>query len=159
HNSGLTLIEVMVALVIVGLIFAVSATGLRSVFHADLKSSAGRLASTLRYLSDKAVTEHLYIKIIYDLKRLTYTVEEWTEPVLVSGEEEESEAEAENKAAPQEEVPKKKENDSCVPSESSLLKPINLPSGMMFKGLFLSYLKNKKQRGKASCYFFPDGYA
>jgi len=152
----------MVAMAIVGLIFAVSATGLRSMFSVNLKSSAGKLAATLRYLSNKAVTEHLYIKVIYDLKGQSYSVEECTEPVLVSVEAEESEATAEAEASPEEaetEPVAEKGAGSCVPSGSSLLKPVKLPTGVQFKDVTLSYLKNKKEQGKATTYFFPDGYA
>lgn len=168
-NSGLTLIEIMVAMAIVGVIFAVSATGLRSAFGVNLKASAGKLASTLRYLSNKAVTEHLYIKVIYDIDGQTYTVEECTEPVLVSVEDEESEAAAEEKEQPGEpeatdegesgEEGDKKQADACAPSESSLLKPVKLPTGVSFKDVTVSYLKLKKEKGKATTYFFPDGYA
>jgi prepilin-type N-terminal cleavage/methylation domain-containing protein len=160
-DSGFTLIELLVALAIVGLIFAVAATGLRSVFSINLKSSAGKLAATLRYLSNKAVTDHLYIRVIYDLKGETYSVEECTEPVVVAVEEEEAEVKEEEKnEGGEEEGDKKKTSESsCVPSESSLLKPVKLPSGVLFKDVSLSYLKTKKEEGKAVTYFFPDGYA
>lgn len=163
--------EIMVAMAIVGVIFAAAATGLRSAFNVNLKSSASKLASTLRYLSNKAVTEHRYIRVIYDLQAQTYSVEECTDPVVVSVDDEEDQAKEDEKkkdepqvaeGAPEEggdEGEKKKPESSCAPSESSLLKPVKFPTGVLFKDVNLSYLKAKKEQGKASTYFFPDGYA
>lgn len=165
--------EIMVAMAIVGIIFAAAATGLRSAFNVNLKSSAGKLASTLRYLSNKAVTEHRYIRVIFDLQAQSYSVEECTDPIVVSVEEEEDQFKEDEKKKdePQpadEEGDKeeggdgeagKKAESSCVPSESSLLKPVKLPNDVFFKDVSLSYLQAKKEQGKASTYFFPDGYA
>jgi general secretion pathway protein H len=163
-SSGLTLIEILVAMAIVGLIIGVSATGLRSVFNVNMKSAAGKLAGTLRYLSNKAVTDHRYIRVLYDLEAQSYSVEECTEPVVVSVEDEETQAEKDKKeeakpATEEGEEGKAKTADSCAPSESSLLKPIKLPSGVFFKDVSVSYLKSKKENGRIYTYFFPDGYA
>ncbi len=160
---------------IVGLIIGVSATGLRSVFNVNMKSAAGKLAVTLRYLSNKAVTDHRYIRVIYNLEAGSYSVEECTEPIVVSLEDEETRAEkekkeeakpvpeegegegAEDEGTAEEGAPKTAE--SCAPSESSLLKPVKLPSGVFFKDVSVSYLKEKKDKGEIYTYFFPDGYA
>jgi len=166
----MTLMEIMVAMAIVGVIFAVAAVGLRSAFNVNLKSTAGKMAATLRYLSNKAVTEHRYIRVIFDMKAQTYTVEECTEPVVVSVEDEENQAEIDKKtkdnpepaAEPGDdgkEEEKQTADSSCVPSESSLLKPVKLPSDVFFKDIRVSYLQFRKEEGKATTYFFPDGYA
>lgn len=162
---------------IVGLIIGVSATGLRSVFNVNMKGAAGKLAATLRYLSNKAVTDHRYIRVIYDLEGQTYSVEECTEPIVISIEDEEAKAKEDEKEkevpppAEGEEVVEggseeageegeaKKTPESCAPSDSALLKPIKLPGGVLFKDVSLSYLKGRKEQGLATTYFFPDGYA
>jgi general secretion pathway protein H len=158
-SSGLTLIEILVAMAIVGLIIGVSATALRSVFNVNMKGAAGKLAATLRYLSNKAVTDHRYIRVIYDLKAQSYSVEECTEPVVISVEDEETEAKEEEKEEEKEPPAEKTADSSCAPSESTLLKPVKLPSGVLFKDVAVSYLQGKKERGKTYTYFFPDGYA
>lgn len=138
--NGLTLIELLVAMTIVGLIFAVAATSLRSVFNVNLKSGAAHLASTLRYLSNKAVTDHLYLRMVYDLEEQSYHVEESADPFVVSAEEEQK-------------------SDSFTPSESTLLKPTKFPDGVFFKDVSVSYLPQKREHGQAVTYFFPDGFA
>lgn len=155
-RNGITLIELMVAMAIVGVIFAVAATGLRSVFNVNLKSTAARLASTLRYLSNKAVTDHLYLRMVFDLDDQAYHVEESSDPFVISPEEEGSE----NK---KEEEENKKEGEvakpAFTPSESKLLKVTKLPSDVFFKDVSVSYLNRKIEKGQAVAYFFPDGYA
>lgn len=146
----------MVTMAIVGVIFALSLTGLRSAFNVNIKSAAGKMASTLRYLSNKAVTDHMYLRMGYDISGNSYRVEESAEPFVISVEEHEmslllgEEANLKEEAAPA---------SNFAASESSLLKPVKLPSGVLFKDVTVSYLRGKKEEGKLYTYFFPDGYA
>lgn len=152
----------MVAMTIVGLIFAVAATGLRSAFNVNLKSSAARLASTLRYLSNKAVTDHQYLRMVIDLDGQSYRVEESADPFVISPEEEEDKNEPAAKKEEGEKEGGEEEtgaNPAFTQSESKLLKPTKLPSDTFFKDVFISYLHRKKENGQAFIYFFPDGYA
>lgn len=153
--EGLTLIELLVAMAIVGMIFAVAATGLRSVFNVNLKSSSSRLAGTLRYLSNKAVTENRYLRMVYDFESQSYHAEESDDPFVVSPEppEPEKKKEMEGEEKPEE------EQAVFSPSESKLLKPTKLPSGVFFKDVTVSYLPQKQEGGQVFTYFFPDGYA
>jgi prepilin-type N-terminal cleavage/methylation domain-containing protein len=162
-NKGITLIELLVAMAIVGAIFAAAATGLRSALGVNLKSSASRLASTLRYLSNKAVTDHMYLRVVFDLEGQSYHVEESQDPFVISPEEELAEEKEEKK---EEEAPEGEEGEEApkeaagfAPSESRLLKPSKLPSDVFFKDVYISYLNQKKENGKAYTYFFPDGFA
>lgn len=166
--AGFTLIELMVTMAIVGVIFALSLTGLRSAFNVNLKSTAGKMASTLRYLSNKAVTDHMYFRMAYDISGNSYQIEESTDPFVISIEEEESEFKeaAEDKEEEEglsltedEEKKKQKGTAGFAASESSLLKSVKLPSGVLFKDVTVSYLLGKKAEGKVYTYFFPDGYA
>lgn len=140
----------MVAMTIVGLMFALAATGLRSVFNVNLKQTASRLGSTLRYLSNKAVIDHLYLRIVYDLEGQTYRVEESADPFVISPEEEPSQKEGEEA---------EEKESAFTPSESKLLKPIKFPSDVLFKDVSVSYVSQKKETGLAYTYFFPDGFA
>lgn len=163
----------MVTMAIVGVIFALSVTGLRSAFNVNLKSTAGKMAATLRYLSNKAVTDHMYLRIVYDLEENSYHVEETADPFVISPEEEESqfkeeaeekgeeEAHSEGEEGGEGEEAKKEGQEATgfTPSESKLLRPVKLPSGVAFKDVTVSYLEGKREQGKVSGYFFPDGFA
>lgn len=152
----MTLIEVLVALAIVGLMFGVAVVGLRSVFDVSLKSSARQLASTFRFLSNKAVTDHLYLRLVYDLDSHSYHVEQSTEAVVIAPETSDLESDAEKE---DEEAGTEKKAETFVRSESTLLQPLRLPGGIFFKDVSVSYLTEKKETGSVSTYFFPDGYA
>ena len=159
RTEGLTLIELMVAMAVVGLIFAVAAVGLRSVFNVNLKKESTRLASTLRYLSNKAVTDHLHLRMVYDLEQNSYHVEESADPFVVSPQEEEGEEGKEEKAADAVQDKDQNKESPFTTVESKLLSPQTLASGVHFKDVFVSYLQKKKEQGQAYTYFFPDGYA
>ncbi len=149
----MTLIELMVAMVIIGLMFALAATGLRSVFNVNLKNTSAHLASTLRYLSNKAVTDHLYLRMVFDLDEQTYSVEESAEPFVIS---------TEDMGDENSNSPEKKEGEdkkAFAPTEERMLQPAKLPSGVFFKDVSVSFLRDKKEKGLIYTYFFPDGYA
>lgn len=147
----MTLIELMVAMVIIGLIFALAATGLRSTFNVNLKNASAHLASTLRYLSNKAVTDHLYLRMVFDLDEQTYSVEESAEPFVISTEDTENASSSEKKDG--------EDKKTFAPTEERILQPAKLPSGVFFKDVSVSFLREKKEKGLIYTYFFPDGYA
>lgn len=146
---GLTLIELMVAMAIIATIFVVSASGLRQLTSADLKNSASQMASMLRYLSNKAVTEHVYLRVVYDLDAQSYWVEESREKFLIVKEEKEKEEKEE----------KEETKEDFAVSESKLLKKKTLPNDVRFKDVYADYLEGKRESGQVHTYFFPDGYA
>lgn len=55
-RRGFTLLEIVVVLVIIGMVMTLVIPRLPSSEHEDLKTSARTLASTLRYLQDRAAT-------------------------------------------------------------------------------------------------------
>lgn len=152
NNKGLTLIELMVAMTIVGLMFALAASGLKSVFNVNLKSASSKLASTLRYLSNKAVTDHVYLRIVYDLEQQSYSVEESSEPFVIDPDES-------DKGEKDSDGEETRETEAFSQAESRLLQPTKLSSGVFFKDVSVSFLNGKTEHGKAYTYFFPDGYA
>ena len=153
--SGITLIELLVALEIVGAIFAVAATGLRQAFDAGLKNSSRRLGSLSRYLRTKAVTEHKYVRLVLDLSKSEYRVEESSTPFVIAPGGEEPPA----KEEPQEEGEVTAPAEEFQEAEGLLVKPTRLESGAFFKDLTVSYLPEKLMEGEGMVYFFPDGYA
>ncbi|QQR80934.1 MAG: prepilin-type N-terminal cleavage/methylation domain-containing protein [Deltaproteobacteria bacterium] len=175
NNRGLTLIELMVAMAIVGLIFAAAASGLRSVFNMGLKSDAGHLGAVIRTLSNKAITEHIYLRLVYDIDHQKYSVEQSDEPFLVTIEEDKKEnlsdklikSQNKQKNEDEESPPPEETSDSKAEKKSEefstieegALKPANLSSGVFFKDIDTSYASTKVTDGLAYTYFFPDGFA
>ena len=145
----MTLIEIMVTMTIVGLIFAAAAAGLRSAFNVNLKNTSAHLASTMRYLSSKAVTDHVYLRVVFDLDDRSYKIEGSNEPQVVDPEEGKGQGGSEGK----------EDKSNFTALESKLLLPVKLPSDVFFKDVSVSYLKQKREKGQVAVYFFPNGFA
>lgn len=153
----MTLIELMVAMAIVGLLFAVAAVGLRKAFDVGLKESARRLGSVVRYLRIQAVTEHQYLRLMLDVDRSLYWVEKSAAPAVISPEEEEkrtSEKKVEEKETEETEA---EDQPTFEKAEGALVRETRLESGASFKDIQISYLPGKRTEGIVALYFFPDG--
>lgn len=161
-HDGMTLIELLVAMAVVGIMLAVVVGGVRDFMDAEMKSEANKLASTIRYLYNKAVTDRLYLRIVYDFESQTYHVESTAETFAVAPEnlyapakkdQERSDAEAKEDAA------LRSTGASFGAVDDFLLKPVNLGTNIYFKDIETTYLPTKIQGGKAYTYFFPNGFA
>jgi len=65
--SGFTIMEMMVVLAIVGLLMTASVIGLRNIMRSDLRSAAGRIAASMRYVFDRATMTGTYMRMALDL--------------------------------------------------------------------------------------------
>lgn len=83
---GFTLIEIVIALAVVGLIMGVVVSQMDRMLDLDMKRTSGKLASTIRYLYNKAAMEKLYIKLVLDLDERAYWVEATTDPLVIARE-------------------------------------------------------------------------
>ena len=72
---GFTLIELIVALAIVGLITGASVRGLRSLAKSDLRASTAHLSGAIRYLFDRASVTGKYHRLVLDLNEGRYWAE------------------------------------------------------------------------------------
>lgn len=161
--KGMTLIELMVAMMIVGLIFGLGTSALRAIFDADIKQTSSKLASTMRYLANKAVTDQVFIRMVIDIDGKKYRIEQSDEATVIDLDLEEKRGSED----PEKSTPSDKEkaeeatraDTAFSEMDSKLAEPVQLPSGVVIKDVAVSYLKNKKESGQVVTYFFPDGYA
>lgn len=148
NNSGFTLIEVLVTLGIVAVLLVAGAMALRSAFDANLKTAALHLSSTLRHLSNKSVTDKLYLRVVYNFGEHSYQVEQSSNPFVIETN------------TPQDEEPSKKdEKEEFTVIDQGSFKPVVFPSGVFFKDVSVSFYPDKIEKGVAYTYFFPDGFA
>jgi general secretion pathway protein H len=74
-QSGFTLLEILIVLVIVGLMAGMSIRGLRSLAKSDLRASASKLSGAIRYLFDRASTTGKYHRLVIDVDEGRYWAE------------------------------------------------------------------------------------
>ncbi|MDO8493758.1 MAG: prepilin-type N-terminal cleavage/methylation domain-containing protein, partial [Deltaproteobacteria bacterium] len=142
RDSGFTLVELLVVLALVGLMFGLSVTQFGRLFHRDLKQSANHLASTIRYLYNKAQTEGVTLRLVFDFEQNSYFVESTSQQITLSKEEEET----------------KEEKSVFSPQESYLLKPVKLKKGTFLRDVYAEHQLDFINAGRAYIHFFPRGY-
>ena len=179
---GFTLIEVMIALVIVALITVVSVRGLRSFAKTDLRATATRMAGSIRYLFDRASTTGRVHRLVLDFDNGKYWAEVSDDQfILDAGKEtEESRKKQAEKLAKEEELKREaaeKEasfGSSQIPTRympkpftpkrakfdafrETAVKPIALKSGVVMADIYTPRLLKPLAEGKGYVYFFPMG--
>ncbi len=81
----MTLLEVMVAVAIVGGMVTGATVGLRAVTRADLRASAVKLSSSMRYLHDRARATARNHRLVLDLDNGSYWAEETDDRFYLQG--------------------------------------------------------------------------
>jgi hypothetical protein len=164
-ERALTLLEIVVAIAIVGLILGVVVSRMDQYLELDMKKTSNKLSSTIRYLYNNSATDGLYIRLILDLDERTYWVEATTDPTRVSEDmevggpaEEEEEVEEGEELEPGERPKMKYPKPSFGQIDSFLLKPTKLPDSVFFKDVFVEHRPSGVEGGKVGIYFFPNGY-
>lgn len=84
--SGFTLIEIVVAMAVMALLFGVVVSQTDVLQERDMKQTTNKLASTIRYLYNKAAMEKLYIRLVLDLEERSYWVEATSDPLTIARE-------------------------------------------------------------------------
>jgi len=74
-QSGFTLLEMLIVLVIVGLMAGMSIRGLRTLAKSDLRANTSRLSGAVRYLFDRASTTGKYHRLVIDVDEGRYWAE------------------------------------------------------------------------------------
>ena len=72
---GFTLIEVMVALMVIALIASIGVKGFRAVTKSDLRATTAHLSGAIRYLFDRASITGKYHRLVIDLTEGKYWAE------------------------------------------------------------------------------------
>lgn len=184
-EKGFTILEILVALAVAGLMLGIVTSQLRDWFSINVKSATRKLSSTIRYLHDKASTQNLYIRLVFDFEKNSYWVEATTERFLLTSKEilederEEIKKEKEEEKKEVKEAPAATETAEAGEGETEteeityvkkyrtpefgavdefLLKPVRLPEGVLIKDIYTSHDEGPVEGGKAFIHFFPNGY-
>ncbi len=184
---GMTLMEIMITLVIIGLIMGVSLPAYNNLTHMRLREASTKLSGTIRYLYHQATLKGLCMRLVFDLHKDTYKVEASTDgECLIDSEqstakqakkkEDEAEKKRQEEAKQQtrtptvqqsfwgEEPPISLEVKKATFAEFNghLLKARKLPADVSFESIYISNQKEpySKKQGPRYVYLhcFPLGY-
>lgn len=75
-RSGFTLMEMLVVLVLMAAIIGLAMPYVGGVLGVEVKSAARKLAGTVRYVFDESVLKSSNFRIVFDLDRHAYSVEQ-----------------------------------------------------------------------------------
>jgi len=129
--SGFTLLELAIVLFVMAIALSFVIPRLRDTTSAELRASAGRLASTTRLLYDEAAFRQRPMRLNLDLDEHRY----WA-----------SELDLESQEL------------AFVVDEDPLGRPVDLPAGVAFEDVVLPAL-GTIDRGIVYAQFFPEGFA
>jgi general secretion pathway protein H len=174
--------EVMAVFAIIALVTVVTATGLRVFAKTDLRSTASRMAGSIRYLFDRASTTGKVHRLVLDFDNGKYWAEMSDDPFIFAAGKETDETrrrEAE-KIAEEEEIERQaaeKEaffGSGAIPSKympkpfmpkrakfatfrETAVKPITLKSSVVLGDIYTPRLDEPLAAGQGYLYFFPLG--
>ncbi len=84
-RAGMSLLEIMVVIAIMGAAMAISIPSLNAVFDVEQRSAARQLASTYSLLISEATLRNVSFRIAYNLDRRSYKIEVGDPNTLVFG--------------------------------------------------------------------------
>lgn len=153
----MTLLEIMVTLAVIGLVLGITISQVGDSFDSRARQVTRELSSTIRYLYNKAASENLTMRIVFDLDpdKQSYWVEATTERFQVETEED---RERSLKKADSEVTLVQKAEAKFGSVDSHLLKPVKLPGGVFFKDIFTEHDAGPVTTGMAYIHIFPSGY-
>jgi prepilin-type N-terminal cleavage/methylation domain-containing protein len=134
NYSGFTLIELAVVLFIIVVVLSIATPRLMDLTGVELRTSAQRLSSTIRYVYSKAVfSKTSYFRIMFDLKNNEYWIETCTPSI---------------------------ETNSCEwhKDPDTLGKPERLPHGIKFEDIVVNNTMVSKEATDVAIQFYPQGY-
>jgi len=180
NNRGFTLIEMIVALLIVGVMMGVAVMGVDALTNAKLKEEAGRLASVIRACYSLAALNGRTYRIVFNLDTGTYSPE-WTENPMVLSDEREVILRDGSRFVEKEDPRKKRGGSGALGIGNStprLPKPgwhkvdqsdiglvegkdatVTLSKDIEIDGVFTTHQVDVIGKGRAEMHFFPQGWA
>lgn len=133
-DNAFTLIELAVVLFIIVVVLSIATPRLMDLTGVELRASAQRLSSTIRYVYSKAVFSKTdYYRIMFDLKNNEYWIETCTPSV---------------------------ETNTCEwhQDPDTLGKPEKLPDSIRFEDIIVNNTMVSKEATDVAIQFYPQGY-
>jgi type II secretory pathway pseudopilin PulG len=175
-----SLLEISIALLLLGLMMAVAVPGINALSGADLKKSSGMMQGLLRdTYARSAISGHTH-RVVLDLELHAYWVEVTEGGIVLPREKQEADKEGKAVLDQLDERIERIQQDTRDEQDQEKLKlyrppsfapvpfpgqdrddevkPQRLPSDVRFKSVWADHLEKPAIGGQVAIYFFPGGY-
>lgn len=172
-DAGMTLIELIVVMGIIGVLAVAAPYGLSRVRKTDLRYDAGKLASALRSAFDRAATTGAHHRVAIDLDGGTYRIERCQGKVKLYRTVDEAEAAEQAQRAAEQKVIAQGQVDvdpltqaagdsvaggGCAPIKAGAGR-LKQNRGLKIARVFVAHLTDPVEKGTVTVNFFPLGQA
>lgn len=152
NKRGFSLIEIMVVLLLIGVFTAIAIPTFRSINGSKLKSTATQLQGLIRDTYSRAALSGKTCRVMFDIDKREYWVEESADVVKAKSKEQEEEEKEERATG----KPVQRPEFKAVEDELGEKHP--LAEDVYFKSIWIDRLEERATKGQIALYFFPDGY-
>ncbi len=164
HAAGMTLIEIMIVVALIGGMMALGTTVMFPSDDAKLREEAVRLAGTIKFIYNEAAIKNKYYRLAFNLEENSYRVESSTEPFFVSTDEDEKKPSGIDKPVGADGAAEGADGEVVPPptftaEEGVMVKPVKLPSGLKIKDVSVLHAPERREVGIVHAYFLPNGWA
>ncbi|MEI6806148.1 MAG: prepilin-type N-terminal cleavage/methylation domain-containing protein [Myxococcaceae bacterium] len=156
NKRGFSLIEIMVVLLLVGVFTAIAIPTFRSINGSKLKSTANQLQGLIRDTYARASLSGKTCRIVFDMDKKEYWIEESADTVKVKNKEQDEDAKRDRERDP--EVAKLAKPPEFKAVEDELGEKQKLPEDIYFRSIWIDRFEERANKGQIALYFFPDGY-
>lgn len=169
----MTLIEISIGLLILGLMTAAVVPSVRSITGAELRATAGQLAGAVRYMYGRSALTGQTCRLVFEMPRTAGALEEGDEPSggawwaecteskLRLGKDLEDEDEEER---PDEDMTEEERSRAALLKKAAFSGyassevPRTELDGLAFDSIWVAHRRERQTSGKAYLYFFPMGF-
>lgn len=175
RDRGLTLIEIMVALMLATLLIAVAIPAFDAATDSDLKAVAVKIAAASRACFGEAAVKNVTLRVAFDLDKQAYWVEAFPGMFQVVAGERDLEDAREEEAERAEAERRRKELEEryggavdheaaplaprFVPVQVGFVEAQKMPRRIRIKGVRSPQFRQIVEDGRAYTHFFPNGWA
>jgi general secretion pathway protein H len=155
RRRGMTLLEVLIALIIAAIVIGGVAVSAGGVFSSRLGQTSGKLMATIRYAFDRSVMTGKVYQLVVDIDNGKFWLEEMEKEKscetrlqeiddLEKGKAGQAEAETETV-------------DKGTKKEDMIVRTTTLPDGIKFEAVMAQHHQEPVVEGQARILFFPEG--
>ncbi len=156
NTSGFTLIEILVVVALIALITVTALPNLGAVFKINIGNASRELATTIRSVYEQSVLTGQTFRVVVDVEKNMYWVENGGKNTLaLTAEQEEEEARRHRQRSDEE---KKNKTAKFSLATQIMRSKKTLPKGVHFTDIITSRSKEPMKKGLAYAHVFPHGF-